>query len=135
LAARKMAQGLKLTAADAALFRTTLVAFGRVVQQLAPLFVAGIRHAARASEDSYHNIMLGLYHSLADQSDVSPTATYREICVHSRRCLDVLLRLYYLRHSFESWNDSLPTWLLYHAQLCVRDLAPPKVKVANKCSN
>ncbi|EEY16834.1 predicted protein [Verticillium alfalfae VaMs.102] len=71
----------------------------------------------------YHNDMLSLFDSLADQSSGSPVAAYREICAHSRQCLDVLVRLYYLRHGFESWNDSLPTWLLYLAQLCIRDLA------------
>ncbi|KAG7119701.1 Nitrogen assimilation transcription factor nit-4 like protein [Verticillium longisporum] len=122
LAARKRAQGLKFTAADAALFRTTLVAwFNSLPPFLSPEYVTLPAHLKIHLQ--YHNIMLGLYDSLADQSDVSPTATYREICVHSRRCLDVLLRLYYLRHGFESWNDSLPTWLLFLAQLCVRDLA------------
>ncbi|KAG7141268.1 Nitrogen assimilation transcription factor nit-4 like protein [Verticillium longisporum] len=93
LAARKRAQGTKLTASDATIHM------------------------------QYHNVMLSLFDSLADQSSGSPVAAYRKICAHSRRCLDVLLRLYYLRHGFESWNDSLPTWLLYLAQLCIRDLA------------
>ncbi|KAG7126045.1 hypothetical protein HYQ45_002428 [Verticillium longisporum] len=68
-------------------------------------------------------VMLALYDSLADASYNSPSTTYRGICGHSRRCLDVLIRLYYLRHGFEAWNDSLPTWLLYLAELCIRDLA------------
>ncbi|KAM0274397.1 hypothetical protein ACHAQH_007899 [Verticillium albo-atrum] len=123
LAARKRAQGSKLTAADAAGFRTRLVAwFNGMPAFLSPDYIVLPAHLKIHMQ--YHNVMLALYDSLADHSSGdSPTAAYREICDHSRRCLDVLLRLYYLRHGFESWNDSLPTWLLFLAQLCIRDLA------------
>ncbi|RNJ53621.1 hypothetical protein D7B24_001633 [Verticillium nonalfalfae] len=122
LAARKRAQGTKLTAGDAAVFRTRLVAwFNSLPAFLSPDYVALPAHLKIHMQ--YHNVMLSLFDSLADQSSGSPVAAYREICAHSRQCLDVLVRLYYLRHGFESWNDSLPTWLLYLAQLCIRDLA------------
>ncbi|KAG7112731.1 hypothetical protein HYQ45_017136 [Verticillium longisporum] len=41
------------------------------------------------------------------------TVAYRDIRNHSCNFLNLLLRLYYLRHGFETWKDSLTTWLHY----------------------
>ncbi|KAM0322081.1 hypothetical protein ACHAQA_009710 [Verticillium albo-atrum] len=132
-AARKRARGGKLTAGDAAGFRTRLVAWFNSL----PSFVSSeyvVLPAHLKIHMQYHNVMIALYDSLADQSNDSATSAYRDICTHSRQCLDVLLRLYYLRHGFESWNDSLPTWILFLAQLCVRDLAQADDPLADEAT-
>ncbi|KAM0335092.1 hypothetical protein ACHAQA_000127 [Verticillium albo-atrum] len=133
VAARKRAHGLMITASEAAGFRTRLVAwFNSLPRFLSPGFVALPAHLKIHMQ--YHNVMLALYDSLADPRRGSPTTAYREICAHSRSCLDVLVRLYYLRHGFESWNDSLATWILYLAQLCVRDLARAEDPLADEAT-
>lgn len=72
----------------------------------------------------YHQVIALLFMPFADQEQHFPRSTSRSqdvvrteehpyhILTSARQCMDALVRLYYARHGFETWDSSIPQFLL-----------------------
>lgn len=69
----------------------------------------------------YYGVMIGLMR-LPVESAANLAATWQGIIHHAEIRLETLLRLYYLRHSFESYDPLLMHWLMFLGDVVLQRL-------------
>ncbi|KAI1777970.1 hypothetical protein F4818DRAFT_447889 [Hypoxylon cercidicola] len=69
----------------------------------------------------YYGVMIGLMR-LPVEATANLEATWQGIIRHAEVRLETLMRLYYLRHSFESYDPLLMHWLMFLGDMVLRRL-------------
>ncbi|KAI1758691.1 hypothetical protein GGR53DRAFT_215836 [Hypoxylon sp. FL1150] len=70
----------------------------------------------------YYGVLIGLMRLPVEPSAASLGAAWRGIVHHAEIRLETLLRLYYLRHSFESYDPLLMHWLVFLGDVVLQRL-------------